>query len=496
MLRNSLVKLTSSKSSYDLNDLQMNQDESLISFFNHCLPRLPKLASFIEDPCGDRSLQILRIDDVAIFFRRTIRVPETGRSNNLPPGLGNFPLYKVAEFSRALPQDMVEKGGWFFPMYQREAMWLQFRCRSEFAIRIYVGGINAITGEPKIPNMAIGVDKNQDYIVVPEQHWIDGIATGPGMVKQFVAVPYGSGFSVEYQITGSETIGGIQFEVIPPYHHRSVRFEGRDIYCTPRELGLSLGSELTMTNLRVDPFPIASGSMRITISTLTGKKIIVFAENSDTINILKSRLQEKEGFPKSIQWIYFAGKELEEDQTLLDYNIQEESRVFVILTLRGGGGLVKGWDLALPMGFGTGGTIKQVIVKDPNNPRIWDVERAGIVNVQVMNAARFEDITKMMAPPTPVDIKTYAAAGLPFFDVFNELPTDIHGYYKFKKVKTVSEMDQILDVGSNIMYEPGTYIPLQKCQCRKNMLDLFVLATTPFAQFVQHTVLALFARFA
>lgn len=85
-------------------------------------------------------------------------------------------------------------------------MWLRFKSTKKFAIRIYVGGVNGITGEPMIPNMATllkrqnGVEKTQDYIVVPEQPWVDGIATGPGVVKQFVAVPYGSGYSIEYQV--------------------------------------------------------------------------------------------------------------------------------------------------------------------------------------------------------------------------------------------------------------------------------------------------------
>ena len=78
---------------------------------------------------------------------------------------------------------------------EREAMWLRFTSNKQFAIRIYIGGVNAITGEPMIPNMATllkrqnGIGKKQDYVVVPEQPWLDGIATSPGVVKQFVAVP-------------------------------------------------------------------------------------------------------------------------------------------------------------------------------------------------------------------------------------------------------------------------------------------------------------------
>lgn len=175
MSRDSCVKLTSGKSSYGPSDFQINEDEPLISFFNHCLPREPLSAKLPRhgNECGAGRLSI-DCGSLDISFQRTVRVPETGELNNLPPGLGTFPLYNVAEFSHVLPQDMVEKGGLFFAMYQREAMWLRFTSTKKFAIRIYVGGVNGITGEPMIPNMATllkrqnGVEKKQDYIIVPE----------------------------------------------------------------------------------------------------------------------------------------------------------------------------------------------------------------------------------------------------------------------------------------------------------------------------------------
>jgi hypothetical protein len=122
------------------------------------------------------------------------------------------------------------------------------------------------------------------------------------------------------------------------------------------------------------------------------------------------------------------------------------------------------------MSFGAGGMIKQAINRDYNNPCIWDVERAKVFNVQVLNAAQFEHITKIMAPPTPVDVKVYAAAGLPFFDIFNEVPTDVHGYDLFKIIKTVSTLDWMIGGGTGVTYEPGVSVPLHKCKCQNNML--------------------------
>jgi hypothetical protein len=86
----------------------------------------------------------------------------------------------------------------------------------------------------------------QDYVVLPQQCGLDGIAVRPGIVKQLVAVPTASrghtaphikarrpvkkartsapekedaitGASIESQMTGRGTIGGIQLQIIPEF---------------------------------------------------------------------------------------------------------------------------------------------------------------------------------------------------------------------------------------------------------------------------------------
>jgi hypothetical protein len=149
-----------------------------------------------------------------VDLQRTLRIPDDGKNYPLPPGLGRFPLRHVDDFAARVPADWVRHGGVMLPMYQAEALWINFRSPAgyPFAVKVATGKINAVTGEQWRDGLNRGP---QDYVAVPGQPWLDGYVVEKGFIRQFVAMPLGAGYTAEEQITGRAEHGGLQVMAFP-----------------------------------------------------------------------------------------------------------------------------------------------------------------------------------------------------------------------------------------------------------------------------------------
>lgn len=162
-----------------------------------------------------RDHSLVYSDRFALTFQRTLRIPDDGREYPLPPGLGSFPLYPVRNFRDRAPAHWDIEKGYILPMHQREAMWIDFDGAywKPNAVKVGVGLVNAVSGTEW--NLRLGASP-QDYLVVPDQPWLDGIKSGEGTIRQFVAVPLGTGYTVEAQVTGTESDGALRIAVFEP----------------------------------------------------------------------------------------------------------------------------------------------------------------------------------------------------------------------------------------------------------------------------------------
>ncbi|KAJ3704750.1 hypothetical protein LUZ61_008455 [Rhynchospora tenuis] len=143
------------------------------------------------------------------------------------------------------------------------------------------------------------------------------------------------GTTITLEVESSSTIDNIKTLIqekkdVPTYYQKLL-YERKVLEGGRSLADYNIQKESTLYML----LTIRGGTM-IKVKTLTGKEIEINIEPTDTVDRIKERVEEKEGIPPVQQRLIYGGKQMADDKTAKEYNIEGGSVLHLVLALRGG----------------------------------------------------------------------------------------------------------------------------------------------------------------
>lgn len=478
-----------------ISSMVVEPEELDLPFSTILFHRTTAPAKVVTNILGEGTILAFEGTGTSVRFHSTFRIPDDGNTYPLPPSLGDLKLFGLGDDHFVLP------------LWQREAMWLSFHSvpNTSAAIKIFVGDVNAITGEyePDHAKDILRVGKDQNYVGCPQQKWLDGIRTEPRdgtipsrdadyNVRQFVAMPLHDPSTIESQlkVVGyiPEIKGGLSFRVFS-----QVKIDTEFKVLTPK--GLAFGFDNTparaFTDLESRNYVVTSQShlkSRITlfdidcvdgthfcwgyptaifVKTFTNKTCVIdvndqYACDTMSVQALKQLLYDQVGFPPDQQRLIFEGKQLTDGAMLSKYDIRIGSMLYLVMRLRGGGPSPDDVQEETRMGLSVGGLIRQKIYSDYSS-HTYDTRRIGRCTLTLANSALFP---KPLPRPS-VTYDDYIAKGYPWFELYDDDLKSIPSSSSLP-IESLKSFDQGYDdcLGCTSHHVDVMYLPCRHRTCQ------------------------------
>jgi len=379
---------------------------------------------------------------LTITLHRTFRIPDDGKRYPLPPSCGFFPVRHVDDFKDKVPQKWVGRGGVMVPLYQSEAMWLQFDPQYSnlhmhhyaFAIKVATGKVSAVTGKKWSKKL-----KEGDYMVSPGQPWLDGYVVEDGTIRQFVAAPLGLGVTAEEQITGEAEFGGLQLEVVPMDPAKFEKRFPKRPPSPPHDNRRSSGMLRSGRHPKLGGYVIPG----VYSDTLTKTTNIVSAAPAAAATNYSSNeinsIGEGAATMDSINLDCERGVDIDEDSLELS-------------------------EMNLDMGLAAGGKMEQQVFKDPFSLSDWSTTVKSRCFVHMCNSIGWEHLTGTKPPTIPMTAAHYASKGYPWFQYYEDGAASHAGTEKTKGLKSVADFQKekkIPILPENQSVHPGRTVVLK-----------------------------------
>ncbi|KAK8035266.1 hypothetical protein PG993_010261 [Apiospora rasikravindrae] len=250
-----------------------------------------------------------------------------------------------------------------------ESMWISFRAKDPFMVKVYAGGVNAVSGEYRIEDANTKARRQQrhtagkliqDYIVVPRQLCLDGIAVSPGTFRQFEASSSGpvDEYSTKVLLSRESLVSDLQFEITPyaPFL-RTPSLDGR---------------------VR-DTMPWGPrGDHEVVLNMMNCTEFSIWCNAHDTL------LFVKEAATKG-----FAGCKYRQGDPIM-------------VVIRGGDEGASFLEDERSVEVAAGGTVRQKIVKDWHNPTGWETNHTITIPVHILHPDAYLRVTSEAASTSPI----------------------------------------------------------------------------------------------